>query len=88
MDLALRRPGVAESKSVPLLDQLRNAEFQFGDFLFPWGMVMCVLGFVLAWLVVSIMERKGWTRHVYHLPLFFVALAVFFGCVLGLILAP
>lgn len=51
-------------------------------------MVMCVLGFVLAWLVVSIMERKGWTRHVYHLPLFFVALAVFFGCVLGLILAP
>lgn len=68
--------------------QLRTAEIRLGDFLLPWGMVIGVLGFLVAWAVIHCMERRGWTRGVWHLPLFFVALAVFFGCVIGLILAP
>jgi len=67
---------------------LRTAELRFGDFLVPWGLVMGVLGFLSAWLTVSVMERLGWTRGVWHLPLFFVALAVLLGCILGLIFAP
>lgn len=71
-----------------LFEQLTTAELRFGDFLVPWGMVIGSLGFLMAWGLVHLMERKGWTRGVWHLPLFFVALAVFFGCVLGLIFAP
>ncbi len=69
-------------------DYFTKPEFQAGDFLLPWGMVIGILGFLAAWLVVDVMERMTWTRHVWHLPLFFVALAVFFGSVIGLILAP
>jgi len=71
-----------------IFEYLNKPEIEIGDFLLPWGMVIGVLGFLVAWLVVHIMERNTWTRHVWHLPLFFVALAVFFGCVIGLILAP
>jgi hypothetical protein len=71
-----------------LFYRLKTAEIQLGDFLLPWGMVIGTLGFLAAWLFIGFMERRGWTRHVWHLPLFFVALAVFFGCVIGLILAP
>jgi len=70
------------------LDALRVPEFRFGDFLVPWGMVISVLGFLLAWVTVMVLERVGWTRGIWHLPLFFVALCVVFGCSLGLIFAP
>jgi Protein of unknown function (DUF1656) len=70
------------------LTLLRTAELRFGDFLVPWGVVIGILGFLFAWLMVIVMERLGWTRAVWHLPLFFVALAVFLGCIIGLILAP
>lgn len=67
---------------------LKTAEIQFGDFLVPWGMVVGAMGFSLAWLVMVILERVGLTRRIWNLPLFFVALAVFFGCVIGLVLSP
>lgn len=70
------------------LDRLTNAEFQFGDFLVPWGMVIGALGFLAAWVIVIILERIGWTRFIWHLPLFFVALAIFLGCIFGLVLSP
>lgn len=68
--------------------QLHTPELHFGDFLVPWGMVIGALGFLAAWGVVALMERRAWTRLVWNLPLFFVALTVLFGCVIGLILAP
>jgi hypothetical protein len=71
-----------------LFTLLRTAELRFGDFLVPWGVVIGILGFLSAWLTVNVMERLGWTRAVWHLPLFFVALAVFLGCIFGLIFAP
>lgn len=70
------------------LTLLRTPELRFGDFLLPWGMGIGTLGFLGAWLLVSVMERIGWTREIWHLPLFFVALAVFLGSLLGLIFAP
>lgn len=68
--------------------RLYTAELHFGDFLLPWGMVVSAIGYLLAWLVIVIMERRGLTRRVWNLPLFFVALAVLFGCVIGLIFSP
>lgn len=70
------------------LDRLTNAEFRFGDFLVPWGMVIGALGFLAAWVIVIILERIGWTRFIWHLPLFFVALAIFLGCIFGLVFSP
>jgi hypothetical protein len=35
-----------------------------------------------------VLEHLGWTRRLWNIPLFFVALAVLFGCVIGLILSP
>lgn len=71
-----------------LLSRLTNPEVRLGEFSIPWGLAVGALGFLLAWAVVSLMERKGWTRNVWHLPLFFVVLAVLFGSTLGLLLAP
>lgn len=68
--------------------RITTAELQFGDFLFPWGMGIGAAGFLAAWVVLVAMERLGWSRKVWNLPLFFVALAVLFGCVIGLIFAP
>lgn len=70
------------------LARLTNPEVQIGGFLLPWGMVVGALGFLLAWGVIMLLERVCWTRHIANLPLFFVALAVIFGCVVGLTLAP
>lgn len=71
-----------------LLTRLRTAEIHLGDFLLPWGMVVGAMGFLLAWALVIVLEHLGLTRRLWNLPLFFVALAAFFGCVIGLILAP
>jgi len=71
---------------VPVI--LQNAEIALGEFLLPWGMVVSALGFLAAWLVTAVLEHFGLTRFFWNLPLFFVALSVFFGSVLGLILAP
>jgi hypothetical protein len=71
-----------------LFNLLRVPELRFGDFLVPWGMVIGTLGFLGAWMAVGVMERLGWTRGIWHLPLFFVALAIFLGCVIGLIFSP
>lgn len=56
--------------------------------MLPWGMVIGTLGFLVAWLIVSVMERLHLTRFVWNLPLFFIALAVLLGCALGMIFAP
>jgi hypothetical protein len=67
---------------------LRVPEIVLGDFMLPWGMVIGALGFFAAWLIVGILEQLRLTRHVWNLPLFFIALAVLCGCTLGLIFAP
>jgi hypothetical protein len=67
---------------------LRVPEIVFGDFMLPWGMVIGALGFFAAWLLVGILEQLRLTRHIWNLPLFFIALAVLCGCTLGLIFSP
>jgi hypothetical protein len=64
------------------------AEILIGEFLLPWGMVVSVLGFFAAWIFVIVMEHLCLTRHIANLPVFFIAMAVLFGCVIGLALSP
>ncbi len=67
---------------------LTNAEIDvFGLFL-PWWLVVAVLAYLTAWGVVTVLERLRLTRHIWHLPLFFLALVVFFFSAIGLALAP
>ena len=51
-------------------------------------MVVSVLGFFAAWIFVIVMEHLRLTRHVANLPVFFIAMAVLFSCVIGLALSP
>jgi hypothetical protein len=73
-----------------IINFLRNGEQRIYDFNTPWSMsmVIMVLGFLCAWAVTTIFEHLGWTRHVWHLPLFFAGLAVLFGSLIGLFFAP
>jgi hypothetical protein len=71
-----------------LFEELNLPEFRFFDLLFPWIMIIGFSGFLAAWLVVTIMERAGLSRRVWHLPLFFVALVVLFSCAIGMLFFP
>jgi len=67
---------------------LNRPEVGFNDLLIPWCMIIGLLGFAVAWLAVAIMECTGLSRHVWNLPLLFLALVVLFGSVIGLALLP
>lgn len=71
-----------------LAGALRNPEIDFFGFLIPWGLAMGVLGFLLAWLITGVLEHFCLTRHIWHLPLFFAALVLLCGMLLGLIFTP
>ena len=53
-----------------LAGALSRPELRFSEVLVPWVMIVGVLGFLVAWLVVAIMEQIGLSRYVWHLPLF------------------
>jgi uncharacterized protein DUF1656 len=67
---------------------LNLPEFRFLDLLFPWIVLIGLLGFLAAWLVVAIMEHTGLSRYVWHLPLFFLGLVLLFSSVFGMLLLP
>jgi hypothetical protein len=53
-----------------------HPEFNFLDFLVPLNLVAGVLGFLIAWLTVALLERLRLTRYVGNVSLFLIALAV------------
>jgi Protein of unknown function (DUF1656) len=63
-------------------------EFRFMDLLIPWIFVVSLFGFLAAWLVIAILERTGLTRHIWHLPLFFLALVVLLTSIIGFVCFP
>jgi Protein of unknown function (DUF1656) len=67
---------------------LNRPELRFSEVLVPWIMIVGVLGFLLAWLVVAIMEHTGLSRYVWQLPLFFVGLVVLFSSLIGTVCFP
>ena len=71
-----------------IINFFRNGEQRIYDFNTPWSMAIIVLGFLCAWALTNLLERLGLPRHVWHLPLFFAALAVLFASLIGLFFAP
>ena len=67
---------------------LKRPEFRFSEVLVPWILIVGAMGFLAAWIVVAIMERTGLSRYVWHLPLFFVGLAVLFSSLIGMVVFP
>jgi hypothetical protein len=70
------------------LFHMNQAEIQLGDLLIPWILAIGPIGFLLAWLVVAILEYTGLSRFVWHLPLFFIALVVLFASLIGIFFRP
>ena len=56
--------------------------------LVPWIVTIGALGFLAAWLVASILERTGLARHVWHLPLCFLALVILSSSLIGAVFFP
>ena len=67
---------------------LNRPELRFNELLVPWIMIVVALGFLIAWLVVTIMELTFLSRFVWHLPLFFLALIVLFSSLIGMVVFP
>jgi hypothetical protein len=67
---------------------VNQAEIRLGDLLIPWILVVGTIGFLLAWLVVAILEYTGLSRYVWHLPLFFFALVILLTSLLGFVFRP
>ena len=53
-----------------------HPEFNFFGFLVPLSLVSGVLGFLIAWLTVAVLERLRLTRYVGNVSFFFIALGV------------
>jgi hypothetical protein len=51
-------------------------------------MGVSLFGFLTAWLVIAILEWCDLSRHVWHLPLAFLALVVLFSSLIGMLLLP
>ena len=77
---------VADDLSV--FGMANRPEFRIFDLLIPWIFVISFVGFLAAWLVVAVLERTGLSRHIWHLPLFFLALAILLTSVIGFICFP
>jgi hypothetical protein len=56
-----------------------HPEFNILGFLVPLSLVAGVIGFVIAWLIVAILERFRLTRYLGNISLFFIALSVLFA---------
>ena len=65
-----------------------QAELSVAGLLVPWITIVGALGFLAAWLVAAILERTGLSRHVWHLPLFFLALVVLFSALICTVFFP
>jgi len=74
--------------STNLAGGLNRPELRFSEVLVPWIVIVGALGFLVAWLVVAIMEHTGLSRYVWHLPLFFVGLVILLSSLIGMICSP
>ena len=69
-------------------ETLNLPELNLNGLLVPWLVIIGALGSLAAWLVVALLERTGLSRHVWHLPLCFLALVVLFSSLFGMLFFP
>jgi uncharacterized membrane protein SpoIIM required for sporulation len=63
-------------------------EFTIAGVYLPPMLVAGCLGVLLAWGTARLLNRRGLSRHFFYPPLVFVALAVIYTAVVGLLLVP
>ena len=56
-----------------------HPEFNVLGFLVPLSLVAGVIGFVMAWFIIAILESFRLTRYLGNVSLFFIALTVLFA---------
>jgi hypothetical protein len=78
----------AGSRGAHLAVFLNRPELRFSEVLVPWIAIVGALGFLMAWLVVAIIEQTGLSRYVWHLPIFSVGLVVLFSSLIGMVCFP
>jgi hypothetical protein len=78
----------AVAQYLSIFPEAHRPEFRIFDLLIPWIFVVSVMGFLAAWVVVAILERTGLSRHIWHLPVFFLALAVLLSSIIGFVCFP
>ena len=78
----------AVAQYLSIFPEADRPEFRIFDLLIPWIFVISVMGFLAAWVVVAILERTGLSRHIWHLPVFFLALAVLLSSIIGFVCLP
>jgi hypothetical protein len=71
-----------------VFEAANRPEFRFLDLLIPWIFMVSLFGFLAAWVVIAILERTGLSRHIWHLPLFFLALVVLLSSIIGFVCFP
>ena len=80
---------VANLSTMGLKDTILNRpELRFLDLLFPWVVAVAVFGFLIAWFIIAVLEWCDLSRHIWHLPLAFLALVVLFSSLIGMLLLP
>ena len=85
-DNSVSFPAVAHNLSA--FGLANRPEFRFLDLFIPWIFVVSTAGFLAAWVVVAILEHTGLSRHIWHLPLFFLALVVLLSSIIGFVCFP
>jgi hypothetical protein len=72
-----------------LLNWIPSAgEISVAGVYIPSLLVYALLGFAGSYTLCSVMQARGWSRHIWHLPLFFMALWFLFTFSLGFLLYP
>ena len=61
------------------------AEISIGGVLVPRILLCAVLGFAAAYLLINVLQRRGWSRFLWHLPICFIALWTIFTLLLELL---
>jgi hypothetical protein len=84
----LRQPKNAGNHRDVAMAVALNAEIQFLGVYLPWWLAIGVAAYIAAWICVRVLEMLHLTRHIWHLPLFFLALVIVFYSAIGLALAP
>jgi len=57
-------------------------EFSVGGVLIPRILLCGISGFIFASLLTTLLRHRGWSRFIWHLPIFFLAIWTIFTLLL------
>ncbi len=78
----------AVTYNLSVFAEANRPEISFLGLCIPWIFAISFFGFLAGWLVMAILESTGLSRHIWHLPLFFLALVVLLTSIFGFVCFP